>query len=409
MRGLETPIPLHLPFTLSPEMPSPAGDHLSGVMTAMWESLVNRLSSVESALQSLTQTHVNLAHAHETLAIRHRELSAAHDQIVKEARERPESPLSSDRISEPKIPDPPLYNGDRKELLIWLMKCQMKFEGQPSKFKDLRTKMIYVGTCLDGPAFAWFQPMMEKWPLGTPATEDSIPTAFKSWDDFKKAITIVFGDPNLSATAERELRSLHQLKSVAEYAAQFEAKRQYLAWNDAAFRDQFYLGLKEEVKDQIAPIGKPADLAGLKELAIRLDARLFERRLEQRGPSSSNQYKITAAATPRSYPAPAAAVPPPGGSPTWAPVATPRPGPTVSADGTIPMELDASGVYRLPVKEKQRRRQLGLCDYCAANNHLWRNCPVRPQFCNPPRGQGVMSFEFSAPAEAQWEKGETEE
>jgi hypothetical protein len=286
----------------------------------------------------------------------------------------------------------------------------MKFEGQPSKFKDLRAKMIYVGTRLDGPAFAWFQPMMEKWPLGTSAIQTSVPTALKSWDDFKKAITDVFGDPNLSATAERELRNLHQLKSVAEYAAQFEAKRQYLAWNDLAFRDQFYLGLKEEVKDQIAPIGKPADLSGLKDLAIRLDTRLYERRLEQRGPSSSkNQSKTTASAPPRSYPAPPAVVPPPGNSSTPALAAAPRPGPTLSADGTIPMELDANGVYRLPAKEKQRRRQLGLCDYCAANNHLWRDCPIRPPSSNPPRGHGVMSFEFSAPADSQWGKGETEE
>jgi hypothetical protein len=76
------------------------------------------------------------------------------------------------------------------------------------------------------------------------------------------------------------------MKSVAEYAAEFEAKRQYLAWNDMAFRDQFYLGLKEEVKDDIAPVGKPADLAGLKDLAIRLDTRLSERRLERQGYSS---------------------------------------------------------------------------------------------------------------------------
>ena len=419
MGGLELHHPQQ-PFTPSPDMPNLPATQPAGITNAMWESLVHRIASLEQALQSLSQNHSNLVHSHETLVNRHQELSASHDSLARDANEARETLASNsssiNRTSEPKIPDPPLYSGDRKELLVWLMKCQMKFEGQPSKFQDLRAKMIYAGTRLDGPAFAWFQPLMEKWPVGTSSDADSVPTALKSWVAFKKAITDIFGDPNLAATAERELRSLHQMKSVAEYAAEFEAKRQYLAWNDMAFRDQFYLGLKEEVKDDIAPVGKPADLAGLKDLAIRLDTRLNERRLERQGYSSRGQSKPTASANsrgypvpPRTYPAPPTIVSPhPPGNPV-VPAAAPRPGPILSADGTIPMELDANGVYRLSVKEKQRRRQFGLCDYCAADNHLWRNCPVRPPSRTPPRGRGVMSFEFSAPAELHEGKGKTEE
>lgn len=425
MGGLEIHHP-HQPFTPSPEMPILPPDQPVGITNAMWESLVHRIAALEDALRSITQDHRHLVQAHETLTNRHQELSASHDKLAKDADGTREAlaldSSSRNRTSEPKIPDPPLYSGDRKELLIWLMKCQMKFEGQPSKFQDLRAKMIYVGTRLDGPAFAWFQPLMEKWPVGASVDAESIPAALKSWAAFKKAINDVFGDPNLAATAERELRNLHQTKSVAEYAAQFEAKRQYLAWNDIALRDQFYLGLKEEVKDDIAPIGKPADLAGLKDLAIRLDSRLHERRLERQGYASRGQSKPTTTANsrgysapPRTYSAPSTTVPPlaaaPSNSTSPAPATAtaPRPGPVLSADGTIPMELDANGVYRLSMKEKQRRRQFGLCDYCGASNHLWRNCPVRPPSRNPPRGQGVMSFEFSAPAEMHEGKGETEE
>ena len=73
-----------------------------------------------------------------------------------------------------------------------------------------------------------------------------------------------------------EIRSLHQTGSAAEYAARLESKKQYMHLNDEAFRDQFYLNLKEELKDEIAPIGWPKIYAELKTLAIRLDARLFE-------------------------------------------------------------------------------------------------------------------------------------
>src|ERR1700738_4018963 len=129
----------------------------AGITNAMWESLVHCITSLEHALQSLSQNHSNLVHSHETLVNRHQELSASHDMLARDANEAKETLTSNsssfNRTSEPKITDPPLYSGDRKELLVWLMKCQMKFEGQPSKFQDLRAKMIYAGTRLDGPAF----------------------------------------------------------------------------------------------------------------------------------------------------------------------------------------------------------------------------------------------------------------
>ena len=44
------------------------------------------------------------------------------------------------------------------------------------------------------------------------------------------------------------------------------------------------------------------------------------------------------------------------------------------------MELDAQGVWRLATSEKERRKRLGLCDYCAAPDHAVASCPV----CPPP-------------------------
>jgi hypothetical protein len=43
---------------------------------------------------------------------------------------------------------------------------------------------------------------------------------------------------------------------MAEYSAQFKTERQYVEWNDPALCDQFYHGLKDIVKDQIAVAGK---------------------------------------------------------------------------------------------------------------------------------------------------------
>src|SRR6202165_3843093 len=111
---------------------------------------------------------------------------------------------------------------------------------------------------------------------------DPPPPELSSFETFKTDLRSLYGDPNLAASAEREICRLRQTSAVANYAAKFEEHRQYLEWNDAALRDQFYRGLKDEIKDELAPLGRPATLAKLKELATRLDSRLQERALERR-------------------------------------------------------------------------------------------------------------------------------
>ena len=42
--------------------------------------------------------------------------------------------------NEPKIPDRPMFNGERRALLPFLAKCHLKFVGQPSSFPTKATK-----------------------------------------------------------------------------------------------------------------------------------------------------------------------------------------------------------------------------------------------------------------------------
>ena len=174
---------------------------------------------------------------HDELALRHHELKLAHETLKSSA---PVQANQSHPHQEPKIPDPPMFSGDKKELVQFLTKCRMKFEGQPSRFPGDRNKIIYVGIRSEGQAFNWFQLLMAIWPPGTPT--DSAPNELKSYEAFESALKELYGDPNQAATAERKFRSLKQLSSVAEYSSRFEAEWQYVKWNDPALRDQFYLG-----------------------------------------------------------------------------------------------------------------------------------------------------------------------
>jgi len=217
----------------------------------MWEAILNRLASQEAMIEELRL-----------------EIQAAQQYP-------PPAPTSKPPSSEFEAPDALMFKGERKELLPFLTKCHFKFESQPSRFISIRSKVLYAGTHLEGPVFNWFQDLFRKWPDDLPS--NLAPEDIKDWESFQCSLTQIYEDPNLEATSERELGRLRQTTSVSDYTAKFESLKQYLSWNDAALRDQFYLNLRDDVKDELAPLDRPQTLSALKELATRLDSRLEER------------------------------------------------------------------------------------------------------------------------------------
>lgn len=314
-----------------------------------------------------------------------------------------ETKSAASKSPEPKMPDPPMFSGERKDILPFLAKCRLKFACQPSMFPNEQTKVMYAGFRLEGPPFAWFTPLNERFNKA----EGPIPTELTTFENFAAALTTLYGDPHLGLTAEREIRALRHTTSVAEYSARFEEHRQYLRWNDEALRDQFYLGLKDRIKDSIAPLGRPETLPALKDLALRLDARLDARWQEKQ------VSKITTPAQSRtpwvnrpqsvpqsSRPAPSTSVNPPVVPTNTVPSAPPAAKmniPSHTADGTVPMELGSRG-WQLTAAEKQRRRENNLCNYCANPGHRAFQCPQAPSKSNPRfQRQAFMNIDISDP------------
>jgi hypothetical protein len=65
-----------------------------------------------------------------------------------------ETRSTSSRPHEPKIADPPMFMGERKVILSFLVKCRLKFSGQPSMFPTEQAKVIYAGSRLEGSPFS---------------------------------------------------------------------------------------------------------------------------------------------------------------------------------------------------------------------------------------------------------------
>lgn len=119
------------------------------------------------------------------------------------------------------MPDPPVFTRERKTILAFLTKCRLKFDGQLSMFSTEKTKVLYAGSRLEGPPFAWFTPLNARL---SRLNELTLPE-LASFEDFATALTTLYRDLHLALTAERELRALRRTRSVAQYIAQFEEHR----------------------------------------------------------------------------------------------------------------------------------------------------------------------------------------
>jgi hypothetical protein len=62
-----------------------------------------------------------------------------------------------------------------------------------------------------------------------------------------------------------------------------------VGWNDKAKMAQFYRGLKDVIKDELARQEKAETLHDLMEQAVRIDTRVYERSLEKGADINSHQ------------------------------------------------------------------------------------------------------------------------
>lgn len=72
---------------------------------------------------------------------------------------------------------------------------------------------------------------------------------------------------------------------MSTYATEFQQITSHLSWNEEALCFQFFQGLKDNIKDELAREPLPAVMEDLIEKSVRIDNRLFERKLERSGGS----------------------------------------------------------------------------------------------------------------------------
>ena len=204
-------------------------------MSATSSTQTSRLAALEASLAALMEENNRIKTANATLE---QQVTAHSEQSRGSV-----TPSNKERTSEPKVASPEFFSGSRQGLTPFLTQVNMVIGLQPSRYPMEKTKVLYAGSFLRGTALLWFQPYVSRTP------EDPIMNDFES---FCKKLKELFGDPNEKATAERNLYALKQKGSATSYLADFQRHAVLVEWNDQAKMAQFYRGLKETVKDELA-------------------------------------------------------------------------------------------------------------------------------------------------------------
>ena len=182
-----------------------------------------------------------------------------------------------------KAPEP--YNGDQGTLQGFLTQLRAYHRYNEYEFPDEERKVLHAAYLLTGSALDWFEPTLRDYSEnGESDRDDDTNRIFSSFAIFAEGLKKTFGNPDEERTAERKLEHLKQKGSASKYAAEFRQATSKLDWEDNNLMAWFYRGLKEEVKDELVREKRPDDFTDYVELAVSIDNRLYERRIEKRAP-----------------------------------------------------------------------------------------------------------------------------
>lgn len=259
--------------------------------------------------------------------------------------------VSSGPGPDTKAPEP--FSGDKAhELRHFVQSCKVNFLCYPHHFTSERRKVLYAASFLTGIASDWFDPYLD----------DSGPSnvLLDSWTNFEDALRTMFGDSNIQATAEYRLDALkmNDRDKISTYITQFRTSAKETGWSDSALRFAFKKGLASRILDELAHMDIDSTLESLIVASKKVDDRHWERERERKlfHPSNlSSKVKKEGSKTDRPSPEPSSMV----------------------EETTEDVEHLLTEEGKLQETEKERRKKLGLCNYCAGPHKL-QDCPVRP-------------------------------
>lgn len=255
--------------------------------------------------------------------------------------------------------------------------CDLVFRSRSEQFPDDETRINYAASYLRGQAQRWFMPHLAAVPPTALADGSLPPTVTTSWPKFKNEISATFGQSDLARTAAMKLSNLAMSDHhhVMKYSIDFKELASHLPdLSDTSLFSDYYRGLAPRIKDDLAKHPWPNSFVDLVTLTRSIDQRYWDRKEEQ-----ARESRRSANRTPTSFPAPIS-------SPSTSSSSISTSATSASSDKrdkrSASPAVNLSGIIgpdgKLTAIEKQRRRDLGLCNFCGSSEHLRDFCTLAP-------------------------------
>jgi len=282
--------------------------------------------------------------------------------------------------SRAKVREPDTFDGtDPKKLRTFLVQCELCFQDRAKAFRLDRAKVTFAQSYLKGMTLEWFEPDLLN--SGNPADR---PRWMDSWVHFVAELQSTFGPHDPIADAEHQLEHLRMKDAhrVTRYIVDFNRlASQVQDYGDGALRRLFYSGLPDRLKDEIARVGKPLTLHGLRALCQEIDVRYWERK-DEISCTTKTQSTLTPTKSSNSG----------GNSSNSGQEKSKTRNPSSSANSSglskatsnqsssssrldLTNKLGKDG--KLTADGRKRRLENNLCMFCGGTGHFADNCPKK--------------------------------
>jgi hypothetical protein len=297
----------------------------------------------------------------------------------------------------PRVPD--TFDGsDPNKLETFIFQCNMYLATRSSDFSDDEARVSFALSYLKGSPQDWFQSE-----LSHVASEGHrLPEWFIRYPTFLAELKRLFGprDPVTDAMTSLENLKFKESGKATRYTIDFNRHARKTGWNEQALLRQFYKGLPDRLKDEIARLGKPSGLKALQEMVATLDQRYWERQSEiTRDKKSASVSATTSASKPTSSDKTSGSQTSNGSKQDnrqQAKKDQKKPAnPTTSATpakNSIATLLGPDG--KLKPEERQRRLDNNLCLRCGKTGHMVNECPTTSK--TKPKGRAATATPATA-------------